>query len=160
MIHTRHPRDVLSSGLFPLRWFIEQRPESDSTGQVACRSTRRVSMLNKRTTRRKNNWLCSAVAAELLAAHRHSDHPAVSLQTDVCSNSRGATWPTNSVRLPGQAPTDTSRPRYFLMAGRRPLASRTASDFGRRRKPKHLACRTCHKTGRTINSCVFLATNR
>lgn len=125
-------------------------------------------------TRREQIWLCSQTWMSRLPTIGSAAHAANLVQADYAFIFRGAVDPgfesspksagseTRWLRnlLAKHAPTDTSRPRFFLAASKWPLAYRTASEFVDCRRPKHLAGRTCLKTDRTINSCVLFTINR
>jgi hypothetical protein len=84
--------------------------------------------------------------------------PGTLLEQTIAFIHRGIIGPGVQRPQAKDAPADARRPRIFLMANRRPLAHRTASELCC--EPKHLAGRTCHDSGRTINSLVLFPIDR
>jgi hypothetical protein len=121
-----------------------------------------------RTSRRTRSRFCSRTSHRLAHASERIEDNAQTLRQQTKALNRPAvrSAAAKSFMTPQAkaVPTDTSRPRNFLSAERRPLDSLDCREFLERirdgREPMHLASRTHPKLGRTIISCVFFPTNR
>ena len=128
---------------------------------IAAASRRIYPCLTRTKTVRERTWLCLACGRRLDAA----------MATEVMRRSHVQQMYVHPPRLLGR--TTTSEDPFghdgsdeYLSPKTNPEGDEAAFGFSdgteicRRRKPKHLAGRTCRNRGRTINSCVFFPRNR
>jgi hypothetical protein len=79
----------------------------------------------------------------------------------ICREAIGPAFRTQPSNHASQRRSDGPfRPRVFLLAKAAFDSPEGTRTFRARRKPKHLAGRTCLGNGRTINSCVFFPIDR